>query len=42
MSLTIPEVIDGRRIWLDGPMQDVIDKLHQMSSDIDQTLDSTD
>lgn len=28
-GLTIPEMIDGRRIWLDGPMQDVIDKLQR-------------
>ena len=28
-GLAIPEMIDGRRIWLDGPMQDVIDKLQR-------------
>ena len=28
-GLVHPEVIEGRRVWLDGPMQDVIDKLHR-------------
>lgn len=28
-SLVHPEIIEGRRIWLDGPMQDVIDKMQQ-------------
>jgi hypothetical protein len=23
-----PEWVDGRRLWIDGPMQDLIDKLH--------------
>jgi hypothetical protein len=27
-SLVHPEIIDGRRLWLDPAMQDVIDKLH--------------